>query len=308
MIQKISIIGSGAVGSSLAFNLLSYLKFRKLALVDIIGDLAKGVALDLEDTRSFLNFSTEIDAGDDYSLIKDSHIIVFTAGIARKEGMTRLDLLKINAKVAKEASRKIKEFSSKAMVIAITNPLDIITYVIAKETAFNRNRVLGMGSSLDTARLLNILGKASDLSLNKLEGMVFGLHNNDMIVSANQIKIKGKLPDKFFKNDEFKKVQEMTALRGGQIVGYLKNKSAHFAPALSACRLIEAIANDRKTIIPVSVLLKGEYGLTDICVGVPCLVGKNGIHKIIELKLTSEENDKLKKAQGEFSILKEINI
>ena len=142
MIQKISIIGCGAVGSSLAFDLLSRIKFKNLALVDIVGDLARGVALDLEDTRSLLNSLTEINAGDDYALIKDSQIIVFTAGVARKEGMTRLDLLKINAKVAKEVSQKIKEFSPQAIVIVITNPLDIITYVVTKETGFMRNRIL----------------------------------------------------------------------------------------------------------------------------------------------------------------------
>jgi malate dehydrogenase len=251
---------------------------------------------------------TEINAGDDYALIKDSQIIVFTAGVARKEGMTRLDLLKINAKVAKEVSQKIKEFSPQAIVIVITNPLDIITYVVTKETGFMRNRILGMGSTLDTARLLNILNKISGFNLNKIEGMVFGLHNNDMIISANRIKIKGKLPDIFLKNDEFKKIQEMTALRGGQIVGYLKNKSAHFAPALSACRLVEAITGDEKNIMPVSVLLEGEYELSNVCVGVPCLIGKNGIHKIIELKLTNEESNKLRKVQEEFTVLKEIII
>lgn len=308
MLNKIAIIGSGAVGSSLAFDLLCRLSLSTLVLVDVAGDLAKGIALDLEDTRAFLNFSTQIHAGSDFALIENSDIVVITAGVARKEGMTRLDLLKINAKAVKEISQKIKQFTPSAIVIVITNPLDVITYITTKETGLSRNRVLGMGSILDTARLLNILTKISGFNVKALEGTVFGLHNNNMIVSSHRIKIKGEPIDKILKCGDIKEIQEKTSLRGGEIVGFLKNRSAHFAPALSACRLIEAIAGDKNEIIPVSLLLNGEYGLNNVCMGVPCIITKGGVKEIIELELTAEEKEKIKNVEEEFKVLKEIGL
>ncbi|MDP2924285.1 MAG: malate dehydrogenase [Candidatus Omnitrophota bacterium] len=306
MVRKISIIGSGAVGSSLAFHLLSRLNVPELSLVDIAGDLAKGVSLDLEDTRAFLGFSTKLAAGSDFSFIEDSDIVVITAGIARKEGMTRLDLLKINAKVAKEVSQKIKKLSPHAIVIVVTNPLDFITYIVNKETGFNRNRILGMGSSLDTARFLGLFSQISGFSPDSLEGFVFGLHNNDMIISAERMKVKGESADSLLKNNIIKKIQDKTASRGGEIVSFLKNRSAHFAPSLGCYYLIEAIFYDKNMVIPVSVLLLGEYGLNQICMGVPCLINKNGADKIIEIKLSKEEKEKIKKVKNEFKEIKEI--
>lgn len=308
MVKKISIVGSGAVGSGLAFHLLSRLNLKDLILIDIAADLAKGTALDLEDTRAFLKFTTQIQAGSDYALIKDSDIIVITAGIARKDGMTRLDLLKINAGVAREVSQKIKTFVPSAIVIVVTNPLDLITYVVGKETGFSRNRVFGMGSSLDSARLLNIFSQMSGFPVDALQGFAFGLHNNNMVISAHRMKINSEAINKFLETDAIKKLQEKTSLRGGEIVGFLKTKSAHFAPSLACCHLIEAIAEDKKEVIPVSVLLSKEYGLDNVCVGVPCVIAKSGIEKIIELDLTAEEQQNLNKVKEEFKVLNEINL
>ena len=289
MTKKISIIGSGCVGSMVAFNILAHFNLKELVLVDIAGNLARGTALDLEDTRKFLGFSTHIEGTSDFSRIKNSDIVVITAGITRKEGMNRLDLLKINTKIAQEVSSKIKKFSPSSIIIVITNPLDLITYTVIKKTRFPRNRILGMGSSLDSARLLNLLHQMTNISTLNMGGLVFGPHNKNMIVHLDQITIKGENITSFLGKEKTKRIQQRVKLRGAEIVGFLKTKSAYFAPALACYHLIDAIVNNRNVIIPVSVLLKGEYGLRDICMGVPCLINKNGAEKIIEIKLTQKE-------------------
>ncbi|MFA6282253.1 MAG: malate dehydrogenase [Candidatus Omnitrophota bacterium] len=308
MVNKISVIGAGAVGSNLAFHLFSRLAPAQLAIVDIAPGLAKGVSLDIEDSRCFFDSPTKIEGTDDYCSIKDSDIVVVTAGVARKDGMSRLDLLKINAKVAGDISAHIKKHAKNSIVIVLTNPMDIITYIVHKATGFPKNRVIGMGSSLDSARLLNILHKESGLSTASLDAFVFGLHNNTMIVSENHIKIKGTPTEKFFNKEAIKKIQEKTALRGGEIIGHLKNRSASFAPSFSAFKLINAIAQDSNEIIPVSALLSGEYGLKDICVGLPCVINKTGISRIIEMELNKEEKEKITSAQEEFKQLKDLGI
>jgi len=300
MIKKISIIGAGGVGSSLAFNILSRLAVKELVLVDISQGLAKGVALDLEDTRGVLSFSTDIKGTNNYSQIKGSDIVVIAAGVARRKGMTRIDLLKINAEVAKKISAQIKRFAPNSIVIVVTNPLDIITYVVAKQTKFSRGKVFGMGSSLDTSRLKNLFYKISKVSVDSLGGFIYGAHSKDMIVSGQRIKVSGVDLDRFLNKSKVAQLRKKVQLRGAEIVSQLKNKSAHFAPGLACCVLIEAIANDSNKIIPVSAYLKGEYGLSDVCIGVPCIISRKGIAKIIELKLTPGERKELTRAKKLF--------
>ncbi|MBU2102477.1 MAG: malate dehydrogenase [Candidatus Omnitrophota bacterium] len=289
MIKKVSIIGSGAVGSTLAFQVLSRLTIDELSLLDIAADLARGVALDLEDTRSLLGFSTRLAAGNDYAIIDQSDIVIVTAGIARKEGMSRADLLKINAAVARDVAHQIRARAPGAIVVAVTNPLDIITYIIARETGFPRQRILGMGASLDTARLLGLFSHATGCAPSALGGFAFGPHSNEMIVSGERLRVQGEPVSKFLSEDAVKMLQERTALRGGEIVGFLKNRSASFAPSLACCRLIEAIVHDACDVIPISAFLSGEYGLRDICLGVPCVINRSGIARIIELELSAPE-------------------
>jgi len=300
MIKKISIIGAGGVGSTLAFHVISRLPLQELVLIDILGDFAKGIALDLEDTRGLLSFGAKVIGTDNFSYMRDSDIVVITAGVARKEGMTRLDLLKINAKVARDVSAQIKQYAKDAIVVVVTNPLDLITYVVAKHTSFLRERVIGMGSSLDTARLLNLFSASGSLHVSSLEGFVFGQHNNNMIVSIDRLKIKGEKAASFLSAQELEILQKKTTQRGGEIVGLLKNRSATFAPSLACYHLIEAIAYDKNEIIPVSVMLNGEYDLHDVCVGVPCVINRKGIAKIIALTLSSEEKYKLIQVKEAF--------
>jgi malate dehydrogenase len=283
MVKKISIIGAGGVGSNLAFNILNDLNIEQLILLDINQDQAKAVACDLEDTRGILDFSTQIEGTKNYSKIRNSDIVVFSAGIPRKEGMSRLDLLKINADIAKGAAAQIKKYASKSIVIAITNPLDIITYLILKETKFSAKKVMGMGSSLDTSRLLNILSKRTKVSASSCQAFVFGPHSKDMIVHS------------ISRNQEIRKeVIEEVKYRGAKIVQLFKNKSAVFGPSLACSKIIEAISNNKNQIIPVSVLLNGEYGLKNICLGSRCLINKTGVAKVLEEDLTGAQKRKLK--------------
>jgi len=300
MISKISIVGAGGVGSNLAFTLLNRLPINELSLIDIDAGLAKGVALDLEDCRGSLGFSTKIKGGNRFSDLKGSDIVVITAGVPRKKGMTRLDLLKINSKIAKEVAREIKKFAPLAIVIPITNPLDFITYLVAKETKFPRHKVIGMGSSLDTSRLFNILHNFSGSSISSMQGFAYGPHSKDMIVEPKRITIAAKELGTIAKGSEVKAIQQRVQLRGAEIVGFMKKGSAHFGPAAACSRLIEAIAQDKNELIPVSVLLKGEYGLTNVCLGVPCLIARGGIAKIVELKLSKKEKSALLKAEKLF--------
>ncbi|MFH1503839.1 MAG: malate dehydrogenase [Candidatus Omnitrophota bacterium] len=286
MIKKISIIGAGGVGASVAYNVLSRIAPEELILIDVVEGLAAGVALDLEDTRGILRFSTQIKGSQDYNCIKDSDIVVITAGIARKKGMDRAELIKINADIVKSAASQIKNLAPNSIIIVVTNPLDVITYLVVKETGFNPKKVLGMGSSLDTNRLYNIIHNLTKVPISAIEGFVYGPHSKDMIVDSEKIKIKGKNLNDALGKDKAEEIKQRVQLRGAEIVGYLKNKSACFAPGLSVCAVIEAITKDKNEIMPVSVLLNGEYGLNDVCSGVPCLINRKGVDKIIETELT----------------------
>ena len=300
MVKKISIIGSGGVGSNLAFNILSGLRIEELVLVDINQELAKGIGLDLEDTRLFLGFNTTIKGTDDFALIEDSDIVIIACGQTRKEGMERIDLLKANVEIARDVSYKIKQFSPHSIVIVVTNPVDFITYIVKKEIGGKRERVFGVGSSLDSARLVNLIYKETKVSANNIESCVIGLHNKEMIPLISQAKIRGIDINTFLNKDRLNFLKEKVSLRGAEIVGLLKKRSAYFAPALASYKIVEAIAKDKNEIICLSVYLNGEYGLNDVCMGVPCLINKEGIGKIFILDLNEEEKRKVLRVKDYF--------
>ena len=278
------------MGSNLAFHVLSRLNIKDLVLVDIAGTLAKGIALDLEDTRGFLHFDTNITGTSNMHHIKNSDIVVITCGLPRKAGMTRYDLFKTNSKITMDVSAKIQRFAPAAIVIVVTNPLDLIVFVATKYTGFDRRRVLGMGSSLDSLRLINLIYKQVKVSPSQINALVCGPHSKDMIPLLPLVTIKGLALSKFLPEDKISILKKNVKLRGKEIVDYLKNRSAFFAPGLSCYNLLEAVCCDKKSVIPVSILLKGEYGLKNVCLGVPCVVGRSGIERILEIDL--DKNDK----------------
>jgi len=304
MLNKVSIIGCGAVGSTLAFHLLSRLKLKELALVDIAADMARGIALDLEDTRAILGCQTIVAASGDHDVIAGSDVVVFAAGIPRKDGMSRQDLFKTNVAVARQAASFICKLAPQAIVIAVSNPLDAITVCLLKETGFDRHRVMGMGASLDTFRLLNLLSQATGRPVSELEGLVFGLHNNDMIVSAARMKAGGRDMAALLDAHQLAGITDRVKNRGSEIVKFMKTRSAYFAPSLACSALIEAIDANAGVLMPVSVFLEGEYGLNGVCLAVPCVINRQGIAKIVEVELSGQEKAQLAKAKDYYNEFK----
>jgi len=299
-VKKIAVIGAGGVGSHVAFTLLSRLPPEELVLIDINKGLACGLALDLEDTRGFFDFSTSIKGSSSFNTLKDADIVVITAGISRKPGMSRKDLLKTNAAIVKGLCGQIKRHAPGAIVIVVTNPLDYMTYIVKKVTAFPRSRVMGMGSCLDTSRLLNVVHNLAGVATSNIEGFIYGQHSKDMIVTLSRMRISGQPLETFLAKKKYSAIVKRVQLRGAEIVQNLKTRSACFGPGVATSFLIEAIVNNTHKVIPVSVYLQGEYGLRDVCTGLPCVIGRSGISKIVGMRLSRVERKELQKAKEAF--------
>ncbi len=278
-------------------------------LVDVVKGLAYGKALDLEDARSILKFNYNIRGSDDIKQIKDSDIIVVTAGLARKPGMTREELLAKNAQILKAVCLEIKECASNAICIIVTNPLDIMTFYALKITGFKRQKLFGMGISLDTARFTNLIAEELNLPNSDIEALVIGAHGAGMLPLPDFSKIKGLKLDKFMSEEKIADLATRTVERGAQIVANLGSGSAFFAPSAAITAIVKTIVKDEKRTIGLCCYLSGEYGIKDSCIGVPCRIGKNGIEKVVELDLAGKEKAKLiqsaqlvKKAAAELLI------
>jgi len=268
----------------------------EIALVDIVKGLAKGKALDLEDARPILKNNYQISGFDDIERIKGSDIVVITAGLIRKPGMTREELLRKNSQIAKEICLHIKELAAQAIVIVITNPLDLMTQLALKITGFSAARVIGMGISLDAARLANLISRQLDIPAIDIEPCVIGSHGEGMLVLPRLTKVKGVCLEEFLDKETIKSLVEKTLGRGLEIVTLLGAGSAYFAPSAAASVLVRSIVKDEKRVIGACACLSGEYGIKDVCIGVPCRIGREGIEKIIELELNQEEQRLLRQS------------
>lgn len=297
---KLSIIGAGAVGSNVAFLTFLYHLVPELVLVDIKGSLAKGLALDLEDGRFFLNSNTVVKGADKIKEISGSDIVVFTAGISRRPGMSREDLLSTNAKIAKEVALKVKKLAPASIVIVVTNPLDIITYVFCKYTGFKRERIIGMGLGLDASRLSNLIFHKIGISPADVSPWILGMHGKEMLV-AKFTNIKGMSMGNFIDSESWRKLKELTVNRGAEVVKFLRCGSARFAPALGVKQILEAIVFDKRSFVLASIMLQGEYGIRNVCLGVPVLISRRGVDKILEVELDKEEKHLLKRAASYLS-------
>lgn len=293
--MKVSVIGGGNVGSLTAMRLAQE-GLADILLIDIVKGLAQGKAADLEDARSILKYNYNIQGTDDIKLIKDSDVIVVTAGLVRKPGMTREDLLNKNAAILKDISLEIKKITPNSLVIVVTNPLDLMTYFVLKNTGFNSNHVFGMGINLDAARFANLVSKELNLAVTDIDACVIGAHGEGMIPLSRFTKIKGVTLDEFIDDKKMEILLNKTVDRGAQIVSLLGSGSAYFAPSAAIAAVVKAILKDEKRTLGVSAYLNGEYGLSDVTIGVPCLIGRKGIEKIIELELNRSEKEALTKA------------
>ncbi|MCM8797149.1 MAG: malate dehydrogenase [Candidatus Omnitrophica bacterium] len=298
--MKISIIGAGNVGALSAMR-LAEIGFDNITLIDIAKGIAYGKAMDIEDTQALLKMNYHLRGSEDINQIRDSDIILITAGFARKPGMTREELLAKNAQILKGISAEIKKLSSEAIIVVVTNPLDLMTYFVLKSTGFATQRVIGMGISLDAARFANLISKELNIPVNDIEPYVIGSHGEGMLPLARLTKIKGVELEEFMDDKKIESLIRKTINRGAEIVAALGSTSAYFAPSAAAANLVKAIAKDEKRVIGVCAYLSGEYGLKDICIGVPCRIGRNGIEKIIELELNTQEKESLQKSAQSVS-------
>ena len=293
--MKISIIGAGNVGSLTAMRIAQD-GLGDVLLIDVLKDKAHGKALDLEDARPVLKYNYHIKGSDDIVEIRDSDIVVITAGLARKPGMSREELLAKNAGILKSVCLNIKELAKRAVVIVVTNPLDIMTLYALRITGFKPSKLFGMGISLDTARFANLIAQELGISCTDIEALVIGAHGEGMLPLPRFTKVKGVLLDEFIDDKKIESLTARTIGRGAEIVASLGTGSAFFAPSAAIAAIVKAIIKDEKRTIGVCSYLNGEYGIKDTCIGVPCRLGKHGIEEVIELDLSQEEKARLIKS------------
>ena len=295
--MKITVVGAGAVGASCAEYIAMKNFTSEVVLLDIKEGYAEGKAMDLMQTASLNNFDTKISGStNDYSKTASSDIVVITSGIPRKPGMTRKELIGINAGIVKTVSENLLEHSPNAVVIVVSNPMDTLTYLVHKTTDLPKNRIIGMGGALDSARFKYRIAEALGAPISDVDGMVLGGHSDTGMVplidhaTRNSVKIS-----EFLDADRMNEIVSETKV-GGATLTKLLGTSAWYAPGAAVSSLVQAIACDQKKIFPCSTLLNGEYGLDDLCIGVPVVLGKNGIESIVKIELSDAENAKMQES------------
>jgi malate dehydrogenase len=295
--KKVSVIGGGFTGATTAF-MIAQKELADVVLVDIpqMENPTKGKALDMLEAGPVQGFDANITGTSSYEDTKDSDIVVVTAGIARKPGMSRDDLVQTNQKIMKSVAQEIVKHSPNAYIVVLTNPVDAMTYTIFKETGFPKNRVIGQSGVLDTARFCTFVAQELNLSVKDITGFVLGGHGDEMVPLVRYSYAGGIPLETLIPKDRLEAIVERTRKGGGEIVALLGNGSAYYAPAASLVQMCEAILKDQRRVIPSIAYLEGEYGYEGIYLGVPTILGANGIEKIIELELTEDEKKALDKS------------
>jgi malate dehydrogenase len=293
--KKITIVGAGNVGATAA-HWAAAKELGDVVLVDIIEGMPQGKALDLMEAGPMEGFDVNIIGTNDYEATKGSDVVIITSGIARKPGMSREDLLNTNKQIVQSVVEQVVKYSPKCILIIVSNPLDTMTYLALKTSKFPRSRVMGQAGALDVARYESFIAMELGISVEDIRAMLLGGHGDDMVPLPRFSTINGIPVMDFLSKEQLDKIVERTRKAGGEIVALLKTGSAFYSPSLGAVMMAEAILKDKKRIIPSCVYLEGEYGLKDICFGVPVILGAKGIEKIIELKLNDEEKAAVKKS------------
>ncbi|WP_010630419.1 malate dehydrogenase [Sporolactobacillus vineae] len=292
--RKVTVVGAGFTGATTAY-LIAQKELADVVLVDIPGmeSPTRGKALDMRESSPILGFDSKITGTSDYSETADSDLVIITAGIARKPGMSRDDLVSINVGIMKEVTKNVVRYSPDTTIIVLSNPVDAMTYTVYKESGFPKNRVIGQSGVLDTARFRTFIADELNLSVADVSGFVLGGHGDSM-VPLIQYSYAGGIPiDRLISRERIDAIIERTRKGGGEIVSLLGNGSAYYAPAAALFQMAEAILKDKRRVLPAIAYLDGEYGYNDIYLGVPVVLGRNGIEKIVELSLTKEEKSAL---------------
>jgi malate dehydrogenase len=292
--KKITVIGAGNVGATAAHTIAKKDFAEEIVLIDVAEGIPQGKALDMWESSPVELFNSRIIGTNDYKESKNSEIIIITAGLPRKPGMSRDDLLAANTDIMKSVVEKAVEYSPQAIIIVVSNPLDVMAYVAKTVSGFERHRIIGMAGILDSARFRLFIAQELGISTRDIQAMTLGGHGDSMVPLVNYSTVSGIPISQLISKERIDKLVERTKNGGIEIVNLLKTGSAFYAPAASAVEIAEAIAKNSKRILPCSVYCAGEYGLNDVFCGVPVLITKNGAEKIIELKLSSEEAAALK--------------
>ncbi|HTI62869.1 MAG TPA: malate dehydrogenase [Gemmatimonadaceae bacterium] len=296
MVNKITVVGAGNVGATTAQRVAEKELARTVVMVDVVEGIPQGKGLDQWESAPIEGFDSRIVGTNGYDETAGSDIVIITAGIARKPGMSRDDLLNTNAGIVKQVSEQVKASSPNAIVIVVSNPLDVMCYVAKQVTGFPRQRVIGMAGILDTARYRSFLAEALDVSVRDIQAMVLGGHGDTMVPLISYTTVSGIPVTQLIDRSKLDAIVDRTRNGGGEIVKYLKTGSAYYAPSSGAVQMAEAIVNDQRRILPCAAWLEGEYGMSGLYLGVPCKIGRRGLEKVIEVELTADERTALDKS------------
>ncbi len=306
--MKIAFAGAGQVGASAALETVNRELCNEIVLIDIIEGMPQGKALDMYESTPIKGVDVAVKGSNKWEDIQGSDIVVLTAGFPRKPGMSRLDLLKANIDIVKPIAQQVKQQASDSKLLVVTNPLDIMTYVATKVTGFSRGRVFGMAGVLDTARFRTFVSMELGVSARDVQAMLMGGHGDSMVPLPRYSSVSGiPLPD-LLSPQQIDRIVKRTREGGGEIVQLLKTGSAYYGPGAAITDMLEAMIRDKRRVLPACAYLQGEYGYSDVCAGVPVLIGRGGIEKIIELRLTEDERNLFEKSVKELqSAIAEIH-
>jgi malate dehydrogenase len=296
MVNKITVVGAGNVGATTAQRLAEKELAKLVVMVDVVEGVPQGKALDQWESAPIEGFDTRVRGTNGYEETAESDIVIITAGIARKPGMSRDDLLNTNAGIVKQVSEQIKRTSPNAIIIMVSNPLDVMAYVAKQVTGFPRERVLGMAGVLDTARYRSFLAEALDVSVEDIQAMVLGGHGDTMVPLISYTTVSGIPVTQLMDTKTLDAIVNRTRNGGAEIVKFLKTGSAYYAPSSASVQMAEAIVRDKKRVLPCAAWLEGEYGMSGLFLGVPCKLGRKGLEQIIEVELTAQERIDLGKS------------
>lgn len=305
-VSKISMIGAGNVGATAGQKIAEHDIADELVFVDVVDGLPQGRALDMMESAPVEGFNTKISGSNDYSAISDSDIIVVTAGLARKPGMTRSDLLDKNASILSSVGESIKKYSPRAFVIVVTNPMDIMTYLLFRKTGFRPDRVVGMAGVLDTSRFRTFVSMELGVYPSQVVAFVLGGHGPSMVPVVSNTSVGGVPLTGLMPRAKIDEIVRRTRMGGDEIVNLLKTGSAFYAPASSIYEMVRSVALNEKKILPCSAYLNGEYGIRDIFTGVPVILGSKGVEKIIELQISAEESAALNESAN--AVRKDVEL
>jgi malate dehydrogenase len=296
MVNKITVVGAGNVGATAAQRVAEKELARIVVMVDVVEGVPQGKGLDQWQSAPIEGFDSRVIGTNSYDESAGSDIVIITAGIARKPGMSRDDLLNTNAGIVKQVSEQVKRSSPDAIIIVVSNPLDVMCYVAKAVTGFPRERVIGMAGVLDTGRYRSFLAEALDVSVRDIQAMVLGGHGDTMVPLISYTSVSGIPVTQLMDRAKLDAIVDRTRNGGAEIVKHLKTGSAYYAPSSGAVQMAEAIVRDQKRILPCSAWLEGEYGMTGLFLGVPCKLGRRGLEQIIQVELTKEERSALEKS------------